>query len=205
MKISKKLRKKGISAVKRSTALAIMTIVALSSFAVIPEVQADAVDSYNDTASTEYYTFADIFVTAATEIASKESKSLYPTMLNDISLVAANMPATTGIRTGKYDIAREIYVQASAYNSEVGQTDSTPFITASMTHVHHGTLAANFLPFGTKILIPDYYGDTIFTIEDRMNKRYGYGYMDIWMADKLEALQFGRRNIKIQILEPNEA
>ena len=146
-----------------------------------------------------------MFVTAATEITSEGNKSLYPTILNDISLVAANMPATTGIRTGKYNVVRTIYVQASAYNSEVGQTDSSPFTTASMTHVHHGTLAANFLPFGTKVLIPDYYGDTIFIIEDRMNKRYGYGYMDIWMADKGEAMQFGRRNIKIQILEPNEA
>lgn len=91
-------------------------------------------------------------------------------------------------------------VTATAYTSEIWQTDSTPFITASGTTVRHGVIAANFLPIGTKVKIPDYYGDQIFVVEDRMNQRYYYR-VDIWMEDIGEARQFGVRNIDIEIYQ----
>ncbi len=93
-------------------------------------------------------------------------------------------------------------VQASAYNSVPGQTDSTPFITASGTHVRRGVVAANFLPIGTKVTFPDIYGDEVFVVEDRMNKRY-QNNVDIWMEDIGDARQFGRRNVRIHIYPSN--
>jgi 3D (Asp-Asp-Asp) domain-containing protein len=89
-------------------------------------------------------------------------------------------------------------VVASAYNSLPEQTDSTPFITASGTHVRHGVVAANFLPIGTLITIPDYYGDEIFVVEDRMNARYKNN-IDIWMESVSEAKKFGRRSVRINV------
>lgn len=89
-------------------------------------------------------------------------------------------------------------VEASAYNSEVAQTDDTPFITASGTTVRHGVIAANFLPIGTLITIPDIYGDEIFVVEDRMNPRYT-NTIDIWMESKDDAKRFGRRTVKIYV------
>lgn len=89
-------------------------------------------------------------------------------------------------------------VPASAYNSEVGQTDSTPFITASGTHVRHGVLAANFLPIGTRVKIPEIYGDQVFIVEDRMNARY-HKKVDIWMENHSDAIVFGSKNIKIEV------
>lgn len=89
-------------------------------------------------------------------------------------------------------------VTASAYNSLPEQTDSTPFITASGTHVRRGVVAANFLPIGTQITIPDYYGDEVFVVEDRMNARY-QNNVDIWMEDYADAKQFGRRSVKIHV------
>jgi len=50
-------------------------------------------------------------------------------------------------------------VTATAYNSVPEQTDDTPFITASGSHVRMGVIAANFLPMGTLVKIPDYFGD----------------------------------------------
>lgn len=91
-------------------------------------------------------------------------------------------------------------ITATAYTSEVRQTDSTPFITASGTTVRHGVIAANFLPIGTKVKIPDYYGEQIFVVEDRMNQRYWHR-VDIWMEDIGEARQFGVRNIDIEIYQ----
>lgn len=89
-------------------------------------------------------------------------------------------------------------VLATAYNSDVWQTDSTPFTTASGTTVRHGVIAANFLPIGTKVKIPKYFGDQIFVVEDRMNKRYWHR-VDIWMESRDEAKEFGVRNVEIEI------
>jgi hypothetical protein len=60
----------------------------------------------------------------------------------------------------------------TAYNSEVGQTDDTPFITAYGDRVGYGVIAANWLPFGTKVVIPELFGKDVFIVKDRMNKRF---------------------------------
>jgi 3D (Asp-Asp-Asp) domain-containing protein len=92
-------------------------------------------------------------------------------------------------------------IPSTAYTSRVQETDDTPFIAADGTHVFDGMVAANFLPFGTKVRIPALYGDKVFTVHDRMNKRYHYK-VDIWMADLDAALQHGLRTIDIEIVEP---
>jgi 3D (Asp-Asp-Asp) domain-containing protein len=94
---------------------------------------------------------------------------------------------------------RTMYIMVSAYNSEVGQTDSTPFITASNTRTRDGIVATNSLPFGTVVRFPDYSGDKEFVVEDRMNKRYYY-QMDIWMEEHADAVQFGSQFLKMEIL-----
>lgn len=89
-------------------------------------------------------------------------------------------------------------VTATAYNSDPAQTDDTPFITASGTQTRPGVLAANFLPIGTLVKIPDYFGDQVFVVEDRMNPRYDKR-IDIWMEDNGEARQFGVRTVAIEV------
>jgi 3D (Asp-Asp-Asp) domain-containing protein len=91
-----------------------------------------------------------------------------------------------------------ITVPSTAYNSEVGQTDSTPFITASGTTVRPGVIAANFLPIGTRIKIPKYYGEQVFVVEDRMNARYNKR-IDIWMTEHSDAIAWGIRNVEIEV------
>lgn len=92
----------------------------------------------------------------------------------------------------------------TAYTSTPDQTDDSPFIAANGTYVYDGMVAANWLPFGTKIKIPSIYGDKIFTVEDRMNQRYGFGRMDIWLdATKSEAIQFGVKIAEVEIYYPN--
>lgn len=89
-------------------------------------------------------------------------------------------------------------VPVTAYSSEVWQTDSTPFITAWGTKVRDGIVAANFLPMGTRVRIPELFGDKIFVVEDRMNPRYYY-HMDVWMGDTGQARNFGRKYVKIEV------
>jgi 3D (Asp-Asp-Asp) domain-containing protein len=92
----------------------------------------------------------------------------------------------------------------SAYNSEVAQCDDSPCITANGFNVcEHGiedTVAANFLKLGTKIRIPEAFGDKVFVVRDRMNKRYS-NRIDIWMVKKEDAKLFGVQALKIEILE----
>ena len=97
-------------------------------------------------------------------------------------------------------VVNEIVVAATAYSSTPDQTDDSPFITALGTTVRDGIIATNFLPFGTKIMIPEIYGNKIFVVEDRMNRRYWHT-VDIWFPDRASALEFGFKKVKIQILE----
>lgn len=92
----------------------------------------------------------------------------------------------------------------TAYNSDPRQTDDTPCITANGFNVcEHGiedTIAANFLKFGTKVMIPELFGDRIFIVRDRMNKRYP-SRVDIWMKEYTDAKQFGVKRAKIYVIE----
>lgn len=92
----------------------------------------------------------------------------------------------------------------TAYNSEVGQTDDSPCITANGFNVcKHGiedTIAANFLKMGTKVKIPELYGDRVFVVRDRMNAKHP-NRVDIWMKDRTSAIKFGVKKARIQVLE----
>lgn len=100
-------------------------------------------------------------------------------------------------------IRKKVVVTATAYNAVPWQTDDTPCIAADGTNVcanpDLNIIAANWLPFGTKVRIPEYFGDTIFEVHDRMNKRYS-DRVDILMKSIPEAKQFGRRQIELEIL-----
>ncbi len=92
----------------------------------------------------------------------------------------------------------------TAYNSEVAQCDASPCITANGFNVckHHieDTVATNFLPFGTKIRIPELFGDRIFIVRDRMNKRY-QNRIDVWLLHRDNAIDFGVKYPLVEVLQ----
>lgn len=87
----------------------------------------------------------------------------------------------------------------SAYSSTADQTDATPFIMASGKHVYDGAIASNFLPLGALVRIPKLFGSKIFTVEDRMHKRFS-DRVDVWMETRQEAISFGLRSAEIEVL-----
>lgn len=87
----------------------------------------------------------------------------------------------------------------TAYSSTPDQTDSTPFTTASGSKVEAGIVASNFLPFGTQIKIPRFFGDQVFTVQDRMAKRFS-NRVDIWFPSRNSAEQFGIQKADIVVL-----
>ncbi len=89
----------------------------------------------------------------------------------------------------------------TAYSSTTWQTDEDPFITASGSGVKDGVVANNFLPFGTKVRIPEIYGDKVFVVEDRMHWRKSNYHLDIWFSDYWQAKNFGAKTTYVEILE----
>lgn len=91
-----------------------------------------------------------------------------------------------------------IQVTVTAYSSTKDQTDNTPFHTANGNEVRDGIVAANFLPLGTQVRIPEVFGDKIFTVLDRMHERFDRR-IDIWMPTREAAQEFGIRYLQIEI------
>ncbi|GGJ60307.1 3D domain-containing protein [Deinococcus aquiradiocola] len=107
---------------------------------------------------------------------------------------------------------RSAVVHSTAYNSTPGQTDATPYITATGTRVRSGVVAlsrdllARF-PYGTRITIEDlsgryssYLRGRVFVVEDTMHPRIG-NTVDVWMGSRSEALAWGSRNIRITAVQ----
>lgn len=115
------------------------------------------------------------------------------------------IPNGTDVQSGQRDsdieksfvTTRKVVI--TAYSSTPDQTDNDPFTMANGGRVHDGAIAANFLPFGTKVRIPDLFGDKVFTVEDRMHGRFGKR-VDIWMPNRQDAIRFGLRSTNIEIV-----
>ncbi len=119
-------------------------------------------------------------------------------------------------------------VTATAYSSDVHQTDSTPFGPAMAMDFRDvvakngfvNCIAHNDLRLGTEVRFPDMFGDTVYTVCDRMNARYtGTGRIDFYFyvigqdgkidskeslnAARANAKAFGiKRGVKMEILMP---
>jgi len=104
---------------------------------------------------------------------------------------------------GDLKVVKTDFITVTAYTSEIGQTDGNPCRTASgfdlCKYRIEDSVAANFLRFGTKIRIPDVFGDRVFVVRDRMNPRYD-NYIDVWFNDKQEAKRFGVKVLRVEIL-----
>jgi len=88
-------------------------------------------------------------------------------------------------------VLETIQMTITAYSSSVWETDDTPYLTAAGTQTKDGVIASNLLPFGTKIRIPKLFGDKVFVVEDRMNRRMGDFQVDIWFPSSELAQDFG--------------
>lgn len=92
-------------------------------------------------------------------------------------------------------------VVVTAYSSSPQETDADPYTTAAGTRVRQGIVANNLLPLGTKIRFPELYGNRIFVVEDRMNKKKRGDQIDIWFPSYDEARSFGTKRTYIEVLD----
>lgn len=98
---------------------------------------------------------------------------------------------------------RTFTIPVTAYTSDSAQTDETPCIAARgfdlCKNNEENVVAANFLPIGTKLRIPELYGTRVFTVVDRMNARYDRR-VDVWMKNYADAKHFGLKRAMIEVL-----
>ena len=102
-------------------------------------------------------------------------------------------------------VVKTIKVVITAYSSSWDETTGIPgvsgTVTASGKTVAPEIIANNGLPLGTKVRIPKLFGDKIFVVGDRMNKRMGDHRIDLWFPSKELAINFGVKNAELEILE----
>ena len=138
-----------------------------------------------------------------TQVQAAQLQVLANDSLNDLTL--AQTVDGKLVHTAKNDTKphKEVKAVLTAYSSTPDQTDDDPFVAASGKRVYDGMVAANWLPFGTKIKIPALYGEKVFTVDDRMNARYGYGRMDVWLnGTRAQVNAFGVRRTVIEVYYP---
>jgi 3D (Asp-Asp-Asp) domain-containing protein len=94
---------------------------------------------------------------------------------------------------------------AAAFWTTVSMSAYTPHETGSRTTASGArakegyTCAANFVPLGSIII----YEGHKYVVQDRMNPKYNR-HVDIFMESHKKALQFGRKNAKVQIITPDD-
>ncbi len=152
------------------------------------------------------------FVISSLDRVEKEKNEDYD-LHDDNTLLAVSSPTYHKPQVmGSPKIEKEeivldrMWVNVTAYapldaNAMAGMCFSgNPSVTASGTYPRDGIVAANFLPFGTKIRIPSLFGDKIYTVEDRMSPTIN-GTVDVFFSSRQGALNFGRRGAYIEILK----
>ena len=117
-------------------------------------------------------------------------------LVEENSLLAVAEPSNPPSR-----VIKKFKVIVTAYSSSPWETDQDPHITAAGTYTRDGVVANNLLPLGTRIKIPELFGDKVFVVEDRMSWKKGYYQVDVWLPSYQEALNFGAKTTYIEILE----
>lgn len=112
-------------------------------------------------------------------------------------------------------------LRATAYNSEVNQTDSTPHITATGTRTRFGIVAVSRdllgddIPYGSLVRIRDlgnYHNgrgaglfqgvldeQQVFIVEDTMHARKR-NQIDVWFPDIETAIKWGVRQVEVEVI-----
>jgi len=143
-----------------------------------------------------------VFPFVSKAFADQEKPMLNPIESKELDKVLMVQGNTLAANTEHYynEPSKRIWVIVTGYSSDPLETDDTPFITASGSFVREGIVAANFLPFGTKIRIPVLFGDEVFVVEDRMNPRKRH-QIDVWFPSKQEAINSGAHRTYIELVE----
>ncbi|AMX01725.1 3D domain-containing protein [Microbulbifer thermotolerans] len=125
------------------------------------------------------------------------------TLRNTVLFIIVFLSAAISLNASATIKKKTMTVDATAYNSVPGQTDSNPWIAAWNNRLRPGDkiiavsrdLEKHGLTNGAKVKIEGLPG--IYTVRDRMNKRFRRR-IDVWMGkDVKKARRWGKKKLKI--------
>jgi 3D (Asp-Asp-Asp) domain-containing protein len=184
---------------KKVIILLVLAILFNIQFYPAPVYASEAVKTLNNTKKETYIRAAENF-----ELYNIEKEIIQSEEILEATGTKQNLIVNKTKLNPKSKILKTSYHVITAYNSEASQCDASPCTTANGFNVcDHGkedTIAANFLKFGTKVRIPEYFGDRVFVVRDRMNPK-NPDKIDVWMVEKSSAIKFGVKYAKIEVLE----
>ncbi len=135
---------------------------------------------------------------------------LVPQVINaDLNNVSNDLSKATLVKDGRLTFCKlnkdsmgpvkKVKMMVTAYSSDPAETDDRPRESASGEEVFDGMIAINGMKFGTRVKIPELFGDKIFIVKDRMHSRKGIYHADVWMEEKQEAVTFGAKIAEVQV------
>jgi len=128
-----------------------------------------------------------------------------PTFSENSPYTSLKKPAPTygfpEIEVREDRVIREYWSQVTVYNSLPEQTSGDPFIMATGERVFDGAIAANCLPFNTRLRMPELSGDKVYIVKDRLAADKTCFVIDIWQDHTLNYPSFGSPITKIEILQ----
>jgi 3D (Asp-Asp-Asp) domain-containing protein len=125
-------------------------------------------------------------------------------------------PAVARVTTS----GRTMTVRSTAYNSLPGQTDASPFKTATGARTRFGVVALSrdllrSIPYGSRVVLEDMgswsngsgrgkynrmLSGMVFVVEDTMHPRKT-GTVDVWFPARRQAIQWGARRLRLRIVQ----
>ena len=111
-----------------------------------------------------------------------------------------NMPCAVTCECANEESYTTMRAWVTAYTSSADECGNDLGITASGERARDGVVACNFLPFGTRVKIPELFGEKEFVVMDRMSKEKK-NYVDVWVEEKYAARQIGKSFVNIVVID----
>jgi 3D (Asp-Asp-Asp) domain-containing protein len=152
--------------------------------------------------------------------APKRAPALKPAVKPTISKPVVKPAAKPSITVRPKTTGRSLVVRSTAYNSMPGQTDASPFKTATGARTRFGIVALSrdllrSIPYGSKVVLEDMgswsngsgrgkynamLSKMIFVVEDTMHPRKR-STVDVWFPARRQAIQWGARRLRIRVVQ----
>jgi 3D (Asp-Asp-Asp) domain-containing protein len=152
--------------------------------------------------------------------APKLAPVLKPVVKPTVTVKPAAKPQVKPTVARPQPTGRSIMVRSTAYNSLPGQTDKSPFKTATGARTRFGIVALSRdllrnIPYGSRIVLEDMgswsngsgrgkynamLSKMIFVVEDTMHPRKK-GTVDVWFPARRQAILWGARKLRIRVVQ----
>jgi 3D (Asp-Asp-Asp) domain-containing protein len=152
--------------------------------------------------------------------APKRAPAVKPTISKPVVKPVVKPATKPSVTARPKTTGRSLVVRSTAYNSMPGQTDASPFKTATGARTRFGIVALSrdllrSIPYGSKVVLEDMgswsngsgrgkynamLSKMIFVVEDTMHPRKR-STVDVWFPARRQAIQWGARRLRIRVVQ----